>query len=181
MLLKLVNDISSIKATLQSNHTLKILTLQPMDAAIRRNINIATSIKHNESNPDAAGRMKMIQTQLRSARREELADLQGVNNSFYSEINPLYLPEVLSLVGQKHGQGELFVALKSSIAGVISTVSRKQCLRQQRAYHRARIDDIEAEIATIEEAEEELVEEIRNESRSNKRRRKWWWGLWGGA
>jgi len=101
----------------------------------------------------------MIHTQLNSTQRAELADFQGVNRSLYSEINPLHLPKVLSLVGQHHGQGELYVALRSSIAGVISIVIRKQCLHQQRAYHRAMIAEhrakaeaVEAEIAAIEAA-----------------------------
>ena len=76
---------------------------------------MATQINtKNENNAEAAGRKKMIQTQLNSERRAELADLQGVNQSLYSEIDPLHLPEVLSLVDQHHGQGELYVALKSS-------------------------------------------------------------------
>jgi len=99
---------------------------------IQRHIIMATQINtKNENNAEAAGREKVTQTQLNSERRAELADLQGVNQSLYSEIDPLHLPEALSLVGQHRGQGELYVALKSSIAGVISTVKRKECLQQQ--------------------------------------------------
>ena len=131
LLLKLVNNVSFIKSTLQSNRTLKSLSLEILDADedIQRHIIMATQINtKNKNNPEAAGREKVIQTQLHSEIRAELAVLQGVNQSLYSEINPLHLPEVLSLVDQHHGQGELYVALKSSIAGVISTVNRKQCL-----------------------------------------------------
>ena len=70
-------------------------------------------------------------TSSHDGNRAELAELQGVRHSVYSEINPLHLPEVLSLVGLNYGQGELFVALKSSIAGVLSTVNRKECLKQR--------------------------------------------------
>jgi len=145
---------------------------------------MATQINmKNENNAEAAGREKKTQTQLNSEGRAELADLQGVNQSLYSEINPLHLPEALSLVDQHHGQGELYVALRSSIAGVISTVNRKECLQQQNAYHRTRLDTIEAELAAIEAAEghDGNVVDIGREPRSNKRRRKWWWGLWGGT
>ena len=169
-LLKLVNDISSITATLQSNHTLACIAVgkefyvyDPNDVKeqIRQHIGMATHINNlSGNNPETAGRDKMIHTQLNSTQRAELAGFQGVNRSLYSEINPLHLPEVLSLVGQHHGQGELYVALRSSIAGVISTVIRKQCLHQQRAYHRAMIAEhrakaeaVEAEIAAIEAAE----------------------------
>ena len=112
----------------------------------------------------------MIQTQLNSAIRAELADLLGVHHSLYSEINPLHLPEVLSLIGRHHGQGELYVASKSSIAGVVSTVNRKQCLQQQRAYHKAKLEAIEAEIAAIEAADGDVTQ-VASESRSSKRRR----------
>eukprot|EP00985_Skeletonema_marinoi_P027501 scaffold22690_cov87-Skeletonema_marinoi.AAC.1 len=200
LLLQLVNDISSITATLHSNHTLKSLSLEILDADedIQRHIGEATQINTlHASNPEAAGQEKVIQTQLNSGRRAELAALQGIDHSVYSEIDPLHLPEVLSLVGQHHGQGELYVALRSSIAGVISTVNRRQCLQQQRSYYRAKIahhkaiiaeyrtkaGEVEAEIATIEAADghDGHVVDIGSEPRSNKRPRKWWWGLWGGA
>ena len=43
-------------------------------------------------------------------------------------VNPLHLPEeILSLVGHHHGQGELYVAFKSSMMSLslFSTVNRK--------------------------------------------------------
>ena len=131
MLLKLVNDIYSINATLQSNHTLQRIMAdyggddQDLIERIQRHLDNALKINAFNANssrslPEEAGREKMIQSQLHSAKREELARLQGVHQSLYSEINPLHLPEVLSLIGRHHGQGELYVALKSSIGGVIS-------------------------------------------------------------
>ncbi len=115
-----------------------------------------------------------------------MAELQGVSQSVYSEINPLHLPEVIALVGKNHGQGELYIALKSSIAGVISTVNRKQCLQQESAYYRAKIEDysskiaecrtkveeVEAEIATIEAREGHAVDITSESLQRNKRRRK---------
>ena len=188
LFLQLVNNVSSIKATLQSNHTLQRITAdyggddQDLSERIQRHIDNALTINalnaySSRSLPEKAGREKMIQTQLSSGRRADLVNLQGVNYSLYSEINPLHLPEVLALVGQRHGQGELYVALRSSIAGVISTVNRKQCLQQQRAHFRAKIAEykakaeaVEAEISTIEAAEGHVVD-VENESYSSKRRR----------
>ena len=175
VLLKLVNDISSIEATLQSNHTLTDLSLS---VDLDRNISIATETNAvNVSNPEAAGREKMIHTQLHSERRAELAALQGVKHSVYSEIDPLHLPEVLVLVGRHHGQGELYIALRSSIAGVISTVNRKECLKQQSAYYEAKMvefkkkmEAVNAEIAVIEASEESTMSNG-SESRSSKKRR----------
>eukprot|EP00986_Skeletonema_menzelii_P001461 scaffold387_cov136-Skeletonema_menzelii.AAC.4 len=140
---------------------------------------------NKQHNPGAAGREKLIQTQLNSARRAELAEIQGVNHSLYSEIDPLHLPEVLALVGHRHGQRDLYVALKSSIAGVISTVNRKQCLKQQKAHHEAviaehkanlealiaehetKVEAIEAEIAAIEASDDS----VGGKSRTSKKRR----------
>eukprot|EP00986_Skeletonema_menzelii_P005560 scaffold2055_cov139-Skeletonema_menzelii.AAC.3 len=73
------------------------------------------------------------------------------------EINPLHLPEVLVLVGRKHGQVELYIALKSSIAEVISTVDRRECLQQERAHLAARLEEIDSELAAMDEADQEVV------------------------
>eukprot|EP00984_Skeletonema_dohrnii_P032103 scaffold25545_cov78-Skeletonema_dohrnii-CCMP3373.AAC.3 len=186
MLLKLVNDISSIEATLESNHTLKVLQVDDdgyqdlietslgvwyIDEAL--NINL-----RNANNAEAAGRAKVIQTQLQSEIRAKIAALQGVSHSVYSDIDPLHLPEVLASVGSHHGQGELYLALKSSIAGVISTVNRKQCIEVQMAYYVSKLEQLGAELAAINEAAQGCRAED-GESRIIKRRRKWWWGLWG--
>ncbi|KAK1735807.1 leucine-rich repeat protein [Skeletonema marinoi] len=174
LLLKLVNDVSSIAATLQSNHTLQKLTVDE-DSNIQRHINHAVDYHVDEANdPEEAGREKVIQTQLNSVERAELVALQGVDCSLslYSEIDPLYLPEVLELVQEYHGMSELYVALKSSAPGLISIVNRKEYILQQRAYHAALVaehagivDDLDAELAVIEEGSQVAV------SGSKKRRR----------
>jgi len=183
MCLKLVNDVSSITATLQSNRTLQELNVKNQndqnDMLIQQHINKAAHINaENGNDAEAAGKEKVIETQLHSVKRAGLARLQGVTRSFYSEINPLPLPEVLALAGRHHGQGELYVALKSSIAGVISTVNRKQWLQQQRAHHNAiiaehriKVESIEAELAAIEAADGPDAADIGSDSRSSKRRR----------
>ena len=153
-LLKLVNGISSIKATLQSNHTLQRICVDEGAAGkIQRQIDAATFI----NNYPNAGRAKLIKTQLHSVTRAKLADLQGVHRSVYSEIDPLILPEILSLVHKKHGQNELFVALKSTIVTLFSTVNEKKCIEQEREYHVARaaehmakIEELDAKLAAME-------------------------------
>jgi hypothetical protein len=189
--LRLVNNISSTNATLQSNHTLQKLKVKriqydvlgtDVNSEIQAQINCAVAINVNyKKDPEAAGKIKVVRTQLHSETRAELANLQGVDRSLYSDINALHLPEVLALVGQHHGQGELYVALKSSIVTLFSTVNRKKFIQQQRDYHVTKAEQLNAELAAIEVAEGDAVE-IERQSRSNKRRRKWWWGLWvGGA
>ncbi len=173
MLLKLVSDVSSIEATLQSNHTLAHVLVRNnnADGASDKSIhllNLGTQI--NEDNEDypaeVAGREKVIWTQLHSRRRAELADLQGVDHSVYSEIDPLHLPEVLALIGHNFGHGELFLALSASVTMLFSTVNRKRCVLQQREYHaaniaehRAKVEELDAELAA-EEKEAFVQEEI---------------------
>ena len=186
--LRLVNDISSIEATLRSNHTLQFFSIDTVriDAdfeRIKSCIDDASRINFKfRNNPDRVGREKIIQTQLNSSKRCDLEDMQGVSSSLYSEVDPLHLPEVLALVGRRHGQGELYVALKSSIAGVISTVNRRECLKHKRAHHealiaeyldmvahhRTEVEKVEAEIAAIDEA---AGPDVGSEYRSSKRRR----------
>ncbi len=196
MLLKLVNDVSSIKATLQSNHTLQSIGdirsggLSDNMFMFRSNISLALRINSTcKLNPEAAGKEKMIRTQFHSANRAELCWLQDVDRSVYNEINALHLPELLALIGRRHGKGELHLALSSSIIALFSTVNRKKCIQQKRAYHAskaaehtAKVVELDAELAEIEGAaagNTVTVDDI--DQRSNKRRRKWWWGLWGGA
>eukprot|EP00984_Skeletonema_dohrnii_P006991 scaffold2487_cov98-Skeletonema_dohrnii-CCMP3373.AAC.9 len=207
MLLRLVNDVSCITATLHSNHTLTSLDVEVMnpddsfdaDDEIQRHINMATKISRNNvnswnnvSNPEAAGREKVIKTQLHSEIRADLCRLQGVHHSVYSDIDPLHLPEVLSLIGRHHGQGELYLALKSSIMTLFSTVNVRKCFQQQKAYHagivakhaaivaehaaivaehRNKMEELDAKLASMDEAAEVNEGSNELEHHSNKRRR----------
>jgi hypothetical protein len=178
MLLKLVNDISSIKATLQSNHTLQCLYLNDIDKdelldaddKIQMHIDAATRINMNYvSNSEAAGRQKVIASHLQSQNRAALCRLQEVDYSVYSEIDPLHLPEVFSLIGRRHGQGELYDALKTSIMGLFSTVNMKKCVQQQRDYYAAIVAELDAKLAAMEESESDVTQNT--ETQNNKRRR----------
>ena len=175
LFLRLVNDISSIDATLQSNHTLQSIYVggtntDDMTAEyIQLHIGDAGRINREfENDLDRVGREKIIQTQLNSSKRKVLAEMQGVSSSLYSEIDPLHLPEVLALVGRRHGQGELYVSLKASIAGVISTVNRRECIKQRRDDYLAKAKQLDAELAAMDDTEREVAA---IESRSSKRRR----------
>ncbi|KAK1746118.1 leucine-rich repeat protein [Skeletonema marinoi] len=104
LLLKLVNNLSSIKATLQSNHTLTNLTMKEINPygeypyqndlseEFQMNINVATQINANEGNLVAAGREKVVVSHLDSQIRLELYCLQDLDDSLYSQIDPfIYL------------------------------------------------------------------------------------------
>ena len=127
--------------------------------AIGSMIKRAVTINYDhDGNAEAAGREKLIQ-QLRRDNRAILGQLQGVNRTLYSEIDSLHLPEVLSLVGRKHGQDELYVAFKSSIADVISIVNRRKCIRQKRDHfilkrdhYAALVEKLNADLAAIDES-----------------------------
>ena len=157
MMLKLVNDISSIEATLRSNHTLTYLCVAIMGnetEEIESCINFACQC--NSFNK----RQKVIETQLHNTRRSNLYLLQGIersNDAFYGEFDPLRLPEILALVGQAHGLSELHVALKSSMSALLSTVDRVQCLEQELAYHKSRVVDIQAQITSIKRVKRQRV------------------------
>jgi hypothetical protein len=69
---------------------------------IQTHIDIAIGINMcYESNPEIAGREKVITSHLDSQKRALICRLQEVDHSLYSEINPLHLPEVLSLIGER--------------------------------------------------------------------------------
>ena len=153
-LLKLVNDISSVKATLQSNDTLENLQLwywhgyEKEEDEILNLIDSAVDINKKPAR-GGAGKEKVIKTQLHSATRAKRADLQGVTHSVYSEIDSLYLPEVLSLIGRgkSHGLKELFPVLKSTMTELLSKVDMKVCIQKQVARHEAEIIRHEEEAA----------------------------------
>ena len=200
LLLKLVNDISSTKTILQSNHTLQNIYLDSkgIDPVSREDIDIdqrgkeihkhlkmATMINSMMSkNKVATGGTKVIVMELNCQKRAALADLQGVNrlSPLYSEINPLHLPEVLSLVGRHHSHSDMYGALRSSIAALISTTSRKLCLQQRIAQkratlkakiaeHKANLEAAQAELAAFEAEGSQNAVEVDADSRSNKRLR----------
>ena len=189
MLLKLVNDISSVKATIESNHTLtdisfrihednyhRFFSFELIDDILRE-ISRATSINDEmKTRPGAIGRKKLTMTQLRRERRAALAQLQEVNQSLYSQINPLHLPEVLSLVGRKHGKGELYMALRSSILELVSTVDRKDCIEKLRSYHIAILARSTAKLRELDEMLAAMeahggMNETSSDSHTSKRRR----------
>mmetsp|Transcript_27812 Transcript_27812/g.40776 ORF Transcript_27812/g.40776 Transcript_27812/m.40776 type:complete len:439 (+) Transcript_27812:103-1419(+) len=172
LLLKLVNDISSIKATMQSNHTLQTIVLPELDVDYR--IYIYDALRFNvDYYPRRPGPLKVKGAQLHSEQRAVMCRLQGVeqsNAALYKHVDPFILPEVLSLVGRIHGRGELFVALLSSIAGIISTVNREKYLEEQKAFHEAKLKAINADLAAIRNAKSETAT-LENDQQSRKRLR----------
>lgn len=131
--LKLLIDISSIEHTCyKSNHTLTMLGL-PYSKKKRTNliqmwINYActdndNNISYNNNNENtttttnahaggaAAARDKVIRSQMISKNRKKLCRLQGVEYSYLLEgVGANVLTRVLALIGENHGQREVFAA-----------------------------------------------------------------------
>ena len=154
--LKLLCDVSSIENTCYSNHTLTRLSLPfySNDDDVYGNIVQALNLNmdghwHNPS------RKKVIKFQLNSNVRMTLCHLQGIEysyNGIFSEIDALVLPELLALVGQNHGQSEMYRLLIAVVSDLASTVNREAVLKD-------RMDENTAQIAVLKtEYERKLAE-----------------------
>jgi len=128
--LKLLIDISSIDSTYTSNHTLtecKLNTYGPVPY-LRQKLNIALA-DNKMSNP---GYTKVIKYQLNSQARKEFCDLQGIEytaGSIFANIEPTLLPKVLSLIGNRYGQSELYTALIPTAPDLLSYIDRKALIK----------------------------------------------------
>ena len=92
--------------------------------------------------------VKVIKTQLNSNKRKELCCLQGVDYSYesvFSEIEPLLLPEILSLVGGKYGHDELYRMLIATAPDLASIISRQAVIEQKLVEIKARMSELVAE------------------------------------
>jgi len=164
LLLKLINDISSIKATLQSNHTLHSMSFpESFESVPMFETEIVREIKQifrmNEypwSNPDRTGKRKVILTQLDSKRRAKMCRLQGLGDdtkSPYTELGPLLLPEVLEIVGKHHGLREFYESFRVRVADLWTTVNRKKVVQQRR-------DEISKQMEALAKEKKELDTEL---------------------
>ncbi len=189
LLLKLVNDVSSIKATLQSNHTLIEIDFRGNDddySEIEDEIRCALGTNNLVGlETDAAkGKFKVIWTQLESSIRQRMCLAQGIESQFHSiavpinEIGPLLLPEVLSIIYEHHGRFNLYEALTSTVADLWSTISRKQVLIDKAKVLSDQIGRLTTqkmqvleEIAAIEQKEAEESNVFKVGAHMNKRQK----------
>mmetsp|Transcript_24978 Transcript_24978/g.42799 ORF Transcript_24978/g.42799 Transcript_24978/m.42799 type:complete len:476 (-) Transcript_24978:144-1571(-) len=153
--LELLNDASSIKSTCSSNHSIRLLELpRSFDLNVVRmfnHIDFAIQInKENAEDPQAASRMKVIDTQLHSNTRMELSGLQLLEyyySSLFPQIEPLLLPNILSMMGEYHGQSELYRMLIATVPELVSIVNKKAALQQRLSDNVSRMDAINTEYA----------------------------------
>ncbi|KAL7542131.1 hypothetical protein ACHAXR_011546 [Thalassiosira sp. AJA248-18] len=184
--LKLLNNVSSIERTYNSNHTLSDLNLSdstdPTIRQIKNHIDSATNINSNGPRV-SVGWTKVIEGQLQSETRKDLSRLQGIHysyNSLFSQIEPILLPNVLALTGAKHGQSELYRMLIATVPDLASIINRKAVLKQNIAVRSERmatlaaeIDELNKELSSLESAEanQQRSSSFANENKCCRRKR----------
>ena len=158
-LLKLMVDISSVESTYTSNHTLMMcfLKIEPGDDVIKQITN-AWSFNRSNSNQSypnprhAAGRLKVIHYQLNSKRRKELCQIQGVeysDSNIFADIEPILLPDILALIGERHGQSEFYTALIHTAPDLLSYMNRKAMINNEMERNKAHDNDLVVQIAEL--------------------------------
>ncbi|KAK1742614.1 hypothetical protein QTG54_007179, partial [Skeletonema marinoi] len=169
----LVNDMSSIRATLSSNHTLEdvkfgkfghfldesdIMYLDDyyVDACLysckARFMQDALNVNSSLASPEQAGRKKVINTQLNIIQRDWFFRLQGVrsNDSLFSDIDCHLLPEMLALIGEHHGLSEMYAATLTSISTLTSlSISKEELLKIRRTNLSLDMKDAAEEIKAL--------------------------------
>ena len=112
---------------------------------------IAAAIKinvENRGNSDAAGRAKLIATQLNHNIRMELRRLQGIEYSYssiYAAIDYVFLPDLLALTDGKHGQDELYHILVATAPDLTSFINRTSMVKDTIARNMSQITALTAE------------------------------------
>lgn len=132
-ILKLLNDVSSIENTYNSNHTLTDLLYYGVSKKIERLILSALLMNRRNSDNAQIGKTKVILTQLNSANKMELANVQGIEYSYeslFSEVDPVVLPEVLSLVERNCTRSELFRMLVAVVPDLSSLVNKPVAIKE---------------------------------------------------
>lgn len=139
--LSVVNDITSIRNTLASNHTLTSVTFGnrlllefddgeemfinfEIDSAAISHLNDALEINAIHD-CEGAGRKKVINTQLNIHQRDELSRLQGLSKlSLFPDCPIHLLPEILSLIGTNHRLSEMYPIVNAFISTLMMTRSQ---------------------------------------------------------
>lgn len=152
---KLLSNVSSIERTCASNHTIQWLELpRSFDLGVVtmfNHIDLAISINMaHAGKPHLASRAKIIHTQLNSNARMELSRLQRVDycyNNLFPQIDPVLLPNVLSMVGNEHRQDELYRMLRGTVPELAALVDRKATLKERMEDNKSRIACLSTEFA----------------------------------
>lgn len=112
-LLRLVNDVSSVDGTYNSNHTLRLVDLKGNEISsysgyIEEAININRS---HDNHPARTGRAKVIEYHMNSCARSVLSGLQGVGDYFmrpFADMDSAILADAVALTGQQGGLSDVY-------------------------------------------------------------------------
>ena len=142
--LKLLNDISSIDNTYKSNHTLQTINIaEYVTSDLLDSISEACIENRRGSNANSIGRLKVIRTQLNSQERKKICKLQGIEylsiGNLFADIEPSLLPNILALIGEIHGQSELYTALVPTAPDLLSYIDRKALIKDVLAKNQAQM------------------------------------------
>jgi hypothetical protein len=105
-------------------------------ALIKWHIDCALNINYrHRGKPEAAGRAKVIDTQLNTRKRVEISNLQGVQHCsdsllFTNNIDTNLLPNILALVSSANGQRALYFALIALAPDLLSLRQPVVCVDQ---------------------------------------------------
>ena len=120
------------------------------------------NISH-KGNSSAAGRAKVIATQLNSVKREEICGLQGIDYSFSSLfgcVEPILLPNILALTCREHGQNELYRMLLVTAPDLTSLLNRTLMMKDAVAEKSSQIADLAIELANVKRKMATLTAEV---------------------
>jgi len=156
--LSLLNDVSSIESTHNSNHTLTTLDFdfgssqRRKYSALSGEIGIACRENQERSSPEEVGRAKVIRTQLNNQNRKMLCQLQGMNENEPSNILAgielvALLPKILALIGMHHDESSFYTVLVPLAPDLLSFIDRKALLKDTMAKNAADIAELAAEHA----------------------------------
>ncbi|KAL9188113.1 hypothetical protein ACHAXT_006491 [Thalassiosira profunda] len=161
-LLRLLNDVSSIDRTYNSNHTLVTVKLpysasNPEATRMKKLFGWALDVNNRcEGKPrNKAGQMKVLQSQLSSIGRKNICLVQGVEfastGSILADIDSCLLPNVLALVGRspKYGRDELFNALVETAPDLMALIDRKALMENLLSRKMAQIAALTAEADSL--------------------------------
>ena len=144
-ILKLVVDMTSIESTYNSNCTLTKCSIGDSNTSIRLKSLIwgacRLNIKSINSTPEAVGMSKVITYHLNSQTMETLCQLQGIEQPpghIFADIEPVLLPKILALIGNEHGQSEMYKALIHTSPDLLSYIDRKALIKDTLAKVEAR-------------------------------------------
>ena len=147
--LKLLNDVSSIESTYNSNHTLNALAFVHYLEKDRIVKNIDSIIQMNNLHVDSsheAGKAKVIKYQLNIQKRKELCQLQDIKYSsednMLAGVEPRLLPKILAMIGEKNGQSDFYTSLLPVAPDLMSFIDRKAMIIDERARKAVQIKEL---------------------------------------